>query len=135
MSRRCGDWWLYDTRPETSPRRFGCLHGSCERHYLRCGQRRHGWVKQPWRRLFISALVGDEVLLLRAEAVDAESHDLAALQEARRLEAETNAGRSAGGDDITRIEPHELADIVHEIGGTEDHRLGRPDLDALAIDL
>src|SRR5690606_31886971 len=51
------------------------------------------------------------------------------------LDAHADARRGAGGDDVARLQAHELADIVYQMCHAEDHRLGRAVLVALAIDL
>ena len=80
--------------------------------------------------------VGFDLLRLLAEALDAEAHGLAGLQEDRvRLHAHADAGRRAGGDDVAGLQGHELADVADELGDAEDHRLGRAVLAAVAVDL
>src|SRR6266702_876762 len=50
----------------------------------------------------------DDLLALLAEAVDAERHDVADIEEGRRLHAGADAGRGAGGDDVAGLERQEL---------------------------
>ena len=71
--------------------------------------------------------------MLLAKPFNAHIHTVTRLQEDLRLHAHADAGRCAGRDHITRIKPHELGDIMDDMGNTEDHRLGIAGLDALAI--
>ena len=48
---------------------------------------------------------------------------------------DADARRRAGGDDVARLEQHELADIADEMRDAEDHRLGVAGLHALAVDV
>ena len=50
----------------------------------------------------LRSLVAHDLLLLFAEPVDAEPHDVAGLQEALRLHAHADARWRAGGDDVAR---------------------------------
>jgi len=51
----------------------------------------------------LRGLAAFDLLLLLAEAIDAQTHGVARLQEHRvRLDAEPNSGRSTGRDDIAR---------------------------------
>src|SRR6185312_13228553 len=80
-------------------------------------------------------LPGDAGLALLAESRDAQCHDVAGLEVARRLLAHADAGRRAGRDDVARLQRDEAADIADEMGGAEDHRLGAAGLHALAVDV
>src|SRR6185369_10923757 len=53
----------------------------------------------------------DDLLALLAEAVDAERHDVADIEEGRRLHAGADAGRGAGGDDVAGLEGEKLRDV------------------------
>src|SRR5947208_12876473 len=79
--------------------------------------------------------VGTEALARGAEALDAELDHVAVGEEARRLLAESHAGRRAGRDHVAGEERHELADIAHEGRDVEDQVLSRARLLGLAIDL
>ena len=74
-------------------------------------------------------------LALFAQAGDTERDHVALLQEGRRLHAHANARWCASANDITGLERHELADVADDLGGTENHGLGRTGLHALAVDL
>jgi hypothetical protein len=80
-------------------------------------------------------LEGHHFLALLAQALDAQRHDVALLQEQRRLHAHADAGRRAGGDDVAGQQRHELAHVAHHLGGAEDHGLGVAGLHALAVDV
>src|SRR5438034_309559 len=76
-----------------------------------------------------------EALPRGPESLDAQLHDVAGGEEARRLLPEPHAGRRPGGDDVAGKESHELADVADERGHVEDQLLGRAGLLCLAIDL
>src|SRR6266852_4748181 len=62
------------------------------------------------------------VLPLRTEFGDTEFDHVTRLQVHRgRLSAHANAGRCTGGDEIARIERHELADIAYQRANGENH--------------
>lgn len=82
-----------------------------------------------------ASLPGDHLLLLLAQSLDAERHDIAGLQELRRLHAEAHARRRACGDDITGFEHHELRDIGDDGFHIEDHGLGGARLHTHAVDV
>src|SRR5215203_1996698 len=65
--------------------------------------------------------VSPEHLLLRAEALDAQFHHVAVLEEARRLLAKAHARRRAGGDDVARVQAHELRQVGDEVRDAIDH--------------
>ncbi|MNF11735.1 hypothetical protein D3C80_2130110 [compost metagenome] len=60
-------------------------------------------ASKPARRSVVLD-IGDEGLLLAAEAFDAEFDDITGLEEARRLHAKADARRRAGGDDVARMQ-------------------------------
>src|SRR6188472_2816026 len=79
---------------------------------------------------------GVHLLALLAQALDAEPHLVAGLEEhGRRLHAESHAGRRAGGDEVARPERHEAAAVRDQLGDAEDHRLRAAVLAALAVDV
>src|SRR5688572_10498001 len=82
-----------------------------------------------------SHLEGHDLLLLLAEAFDAEGHDVASLEEDRRLHAEADARRRAGGDDVARLQHHELRHVMQDVSTGEDHRVRAAGLHALAVDV
>ena len=51
------------------------------------------------------------------------------------LEAHPDAGRGAGVDQVARLQHHELAEVVDDEVGVEDHRRGRPGLPPLPVDV
>src|SRR4249920_1886190 len=58
---------------------------------------------------FCLSLVSDDALLLHAQMLDVERHDVARLQEhRRRLDAEAHPRRGAGGDDVSGKQRHVL---------------------------
>src|SRR5579863_1086260 len=76
-----------------------------------------------------------DLLLLLAQAVDAEPHHVAGLEKFRlRLHSEPDAGRCAGDDDVARLEHEELRAIPDQVGDAEDHGLGRALLPGFAVD-
>src|SRR6187431_853510 len=103
------------------------------------------WVAVGFSRSFIAAsssvvdqlrIPGVDLLLLLAEAGDAELHLVARLQVHRgRLHAERHAGRRAGGDEIAGPEGAEAAAVGDQLGDAEDHGRGAAVLHPLAVDL
>src|SRR5215470_8324296 len=79
-------------------------------------------------------LEAHDLLLLLAETLDAERHDVAGLEPDRvRLHAERDAGRRAGGDDVAWLHHEELRAVPDDVLDAEDHRLGVAALALLAI--
>ena len=72
----------------------------------------------------VQTLVEGDGLPLLAQALDAEFHHIAGLQEHRRLHAQPDAGRRAGRNDVAGMQRHELVEVGHEEGDAVDHRLG-----------
>ena len=67
-----------------------------------------------------------DLLLLLAQSVDAETHHVAGFQKFRlRLEAQANAGRRAGDDDVARLQHEELRTVPDEVRNAEYHGAGR----------
>src|SRR6187455_680668 len=59
-----------------------------------------------------SARPGNDLLLLLAQALDAEGHHVARLEEHRvRLDAEADARRRAGADHVARQQRHVVTDV------------------------
>ena len=79
-------------------------------------------------------VVGDNSLLLFAEAFDAEADGLACAEEGWWFHAHADAGGCAGGDDVAGVEREELAEVADERADAEDHRGGGAVLVALAVD-
>src|SRR5260221_3999055 len=78
----------------------------------------------------------DDLLLLRAEAVDAELDDVADVEELRLgLHAQRHPRRRAGDDDVAGLHDEILRAPPDDIGDAEDHRLGVALLAKLAVDL
>src|SRR5262245_32634915 len=80
-------------------------------------------------------LVPDYFLLLLAQAVDAEAHDIAGLEIPGRLHSHADTGRRAGGDDVARHQREELREIGDEVEHPEHHGRRRTVLHPLAVDL
>src|SRR5262249_50860712 len=75
-----------------------------------------------------------DFLLLLAESLNTEAHDVARFQELRlRLHAQCDAGRSAGGDDVAGLHDEELRAVPDQVFDAEDHGLGRAFLTRLAV--
>ena len=61
-------------------------------------------------------------LALLAKARDFQLHHIAGLEEDRIwLHAHANARRGSGGDDITRVERHQLRQMADDLCNREDH--------------
>jgi hypothetical protein len=67
---------------------------------------------------------GDNGLALGAESFDAELHDVAGFQPHLRLQTYADSGRRPSVDQVARFEHQELAEIVNDEVGIEDHRRG-----------
>src|SRR5690242_15244154 len=68
------------------------------------------------RRSSALAGPGDDLLLLLAQAADAERHDIARLEEhGLRLDAQAHAGRRASADHVAREQRHVLADMGNDL--------------------
>src|SRR5438046_1433804 len=80
-----------------------------------------------WRSAgqFPRLLIPYHGLLLLAETLDAEAHDVAGLEEPLRLHAHADAGRRAGSDDVARHEGEELREIGDDMVDAEHHGRGR----------
>ena len=70
-----------------------------------------------------------------AEAVDAEFHHVAGLEPDLGAEAHADPGRGAGVDEVAGLQDHELADVVDDEVGLEDHRRRGAGLAADAVDV
>src|SRR6476620_10805652 len=77
----------------------------------------------------------DHGLTLGPEAVDAQLHDIARSQPHLGIEPHADPWRRAGVDQVTRLEHHELAEVVDDEVRVEDHRRGRPGLPSDAVDV
>src|SRR5437879_4818745 len=76
-----------------------------------------------------------EGLALAAEPVDLEFDDVAGAQLRLGLRhSESDARRSAGVNDVARIEGHELAQVPHKVVDAEDHVGRAAVLARLAVD-
>src|SRR5690554_1722696 len=91
----------------------------------------HGCGRCRWRR----SLVGfrDDSLLLLAESGDAQAHALAGPEVGWRLLAHAYPGRGTGGDDIARLQAHELTEVADQEGDAIDHGAGIAALVAMAV--
>src|ERR1044072_9057944 len=76
----------------------------------------------------------DHLLLLLAEALDAERDDVAGLQPHRRLHAERDARRRSGGDDVAPLHHEELRAVPDDVRDAEDHGLVMAGLPLLPVD-
>ena len=74
-------------------------------------------------------------MLLSSQTFDAEFDHIASFQETLWLHAEADSGRGAGGDNISGMQGHELAEIGNDMGNAIDHGLAGAVLHRLAIDL
>src|SRR5258708_18705253 len=75
-------------------------------------------------------------LLLLAQAVDAQAHLVAGLEELRRgLDAHADARRRARAHHVAGRKRAHVRKIRHQLLHAEDHRAGVPGLLALAIDV
>src|SRR6478672_11651392 len=90
---------------------------------------------RPLIRPGSTRLPSDHVLRLLPEPIDPKRDGIAGLEETRRLHAGADARRRAGGDDVARLEDHELRDVGYERLDAEHHRLRRPGLHALTVDV
>ncbi len=95
----------------------------------------NGFWLRPARQAGRTGLIGSHVLLLFAEALDAEADGLAGAEEGGGLHAEADAGGGAGGDDVARVKGEELAQVADELADAKDHFAGVAVLATLAIDL
>src|SRR5882724_12928284 len=78
----------------------------------------------------------ENFLLLLAEAVDADKHLVAGLEELRRrLDAHAHAGRGAGAHHVAGGQRADVRQIRHQLLYAEDHRAGIAGLLALAVDV
>src|ERR1700709_317233 len=64
----------------------------------------------------------DHVRTLATQTVDAQLDDVTGSEPDRRVETEPDAGRGAGVDQVARLQHHELAEVVDDEVGVEDHR-------------
>ena len=86
----------------------------------------------------VSELESHHFLGLLAQTVDAKVHHIAALEVHRGrlaidLDAHAHAGWCAGGDDVARLQRHELAHIADKLGHAKNHGLGVAGLKAHAV--
>src|SRR3954451_3627671 len=68
------------------------------------------------------------------DALDAHPHNVAALQEPRRLQADADAGRRARRDDVARQQRHAGRERLHQAGDVEDQVPGVGLLADLVVD-
>ena len=61
------------------------------------------------------------MLFLFAQAFDAQSHDIAMLQEHRWLLSQPDTRRRAGGDQVAGLQGHKLADVMDQLGNIKNH--------------
>jgi hypothetical protein len=74
------------------------------------------------------------MLRLDAEPGNADTHALSSLEKLGRPPPHSHAGRSAGGNHISRTQAHELADVRDQVRDAEYHGSRIAVLEALAID-
>ena len=75
------------------------------------------------------------LLLLLAQAIDAERYHVAGFQERRRLHAEADAGGRAGDDDVARLQDEILRAAPDQVAAVEDHGRGIAALALFAVDV
>ena len=80
-------------------------------------------------------IVGDCVLLLLAEAFEAEADGLAGAEVRGRLHSHADTAGGAGGDDVAGVKGEELAEVADEFPDAEDHGGSAAVLAANAIDV
>src|SRR5436190_19277928 len=74
-----------------------------------------------------------DLLSLLAQPVDTQPHRIARAQIDRRSLSETDSGRSAGGNDVARMQAHHSGQIADQLRNAEDHVGAVAVLIALAI--
>src|SRR3954468_11253061 len=79
--------------------------------------------------------VSDDALLLLAEPGDRQPHDVAGLEEHRRLHAEAHAGWRTRRDDVARQKRHVVADVRNDLRHVEHHGARVAALHHLAVHL
>jgi hypothetical protein len=73
-------------------------------------------------------------LPLVTELFDAQRHQVTGFEEyGLGLDAQAHPRRRAGGDEVTRVECHELAQVADDLRHREDHGPGIAGLEAFAI--
>src|SRR5262249_22534111 len=77
----------------------------------------------------------DHALARGAQLGDPQLHDIPRLQPDLRLLAHPDPGRGAGGDQVARLEHHELPQVVDDEERVEYHRLGVAGLPACPVDV
>src|SRR5277367_1501442 len=82
-----------------------------------------------------SFLVGQDLLLRFAEALNPQSNHVPGLQVNRRLHAQSHSWRRSRADHVTRKQRHEFAHVAHQIGDAKNHLLGVAFLARRAIHL
>jgi hypothetical protein len=76
----------------------------------------------------------DEDLALPAKTFDIQLNDVTGAEVRLVRQAESDAGRGARVDDITRLEDHELAQVPDDVIDPEDHVRGIAVLALVPID-
>src|SRR6187551_3066690 len=76
---------------------------------------------------------GPDLLPLLAQAVDSQPHRVAGAQKNRGSLPEAHAGRSAGGNDIARMQAHHSGQVADQLRDAKDHVGAVAVLIALAI--
>src|SRR5436305_1580631 len=132
--------WPGGTRPLTvTPSRGSTVPDSSWRRAMTTSSA--GWMRMTGASRAIvrpstidqGRVPGVHTLVLLAQAFDPQPHLVAALQVQRRLHAQPHPGRRAGADQVAGVERHEAADVAHERGHAEHHRLRAAVLEAAAV--
>src|SRR5271170_5768934 len=71
-----------------------------------------------------SFLVGHDLLLRFAEALNPQSNEIPGFQVNRRLHPQCYSWRRSGADHVSGKQGHKLTDIAHQFGDAEYHLLG-----------
>ena len=82
-----------------------------------------------------SVAVGYDLLSLFAKAFNTKGNDISGQEEALWFHRLANTWRSAGGDDIARLQDHVLGNVGNDVLDGEDHRAGLSGLHPLSIDI
>ncbi len=87
------------------------------------------------RQASVPLFPGDDALARTAEPVDGQLDEIAVIEKARRLPAESDARGRARRNHVAREQRHELRDVAHEVRHVEDEVPRGAVLHALAVDV